>query len=109
MTPGLHVKSAPARGSRWSSTARGDALSSRLRLAYPRLDRLAPAGFRRPEDRAAHPRGAIAVLERCSVGPDPLVFRNTLDEVVQLVHHRVLPTDHVAVRPPPLPRPVGCL
>src|ERR1700694_5789661 len=71
-----------------------------------RQNRPAPTSLRRPEDRVAYLRSAIAVLERRSMGSDLLVLRDAIDEVMQLVDHGVLPTEHVAVRPPPQPEGV---
>src|SRR4030095_9051979 len=68
--------------------------------------RLAPlkcllaAALRRAEDRVAHERTAIAVLERRAVGCDSPVAGDRVQQVQVLVRERVSPTDDVPGRPP---------
>ena len=60
------------------------------------------------QHRVADLGGAVAVLERRAVRRDVGVVADRRQEVVDLVHERVLPADHVALRPPVLPeRMVG--
>src|SRR5437899_7881121 len=71
-------------------------------------DRLVAARLGGPEHRVADLRGAVTVLEGRSVWPDVGVARDRIEHVMDLVHERVLPPDHVAVRPPPAPEGVVC-
>src|SRR5215218_8782260 len=64
------------------------------RLAVPRGGRA--------RDRVAHLCGPVAVLEVPAVRPDAAAVADGGQEVVQLVHERVLPADDVAGRPPVL-------
>src|SRR6266540_5049909 len=66
-------------------------------------DLLPATALGRPDDRVANLGGAVPVLERRSVGSDVVVVGDRAQEVMDLVHERVLPADDVARRPPPLP------
>src|SRR5215207_5341809 len=60
----------------------------------------------RPQHRVADLRRAVAVLQRRPVRRDVGVVPDRREQVVQLVHERVLPADHVPLRPPMLPERV---
>src|SRR6478735_2567249 len=65
--------------------------------------RLARAIVGGAQHRVADLRGAVAVLEGRAVRPDLRVLADRREEVVDLVDERVLPADHVPLRPPVLP------
>ena len=67
---------------------------------------LARALLGRAQHRVAHLGGAVAVLERGAVRRDVAVVADRRQQVVQLVHERVLPADRVPLRPPVLPERV---
>src|SRR5919197_3708405 len=71
-------------------------------------DRLPRPSLCGAQDRVAHLGRAGAVLERGAVGRDVGVVADRGQQVVDLVHERVLPADDVAGRPPVRPeRMVG--
>src|SRR4051812_6249590 len=86
---------------------RGSADHSHWQLVLgPVRDRLAARALGGAQHRVADLGGAIAVLERRAMRRDVRVLADRREEVVDLVDEGVLPADHVALRPPPLPERV---
>ncbi len=77
--------------------------SSRSGLPRPVRDRLSPSALAGADDRIAHLCRTVAVLERRPVGGDVGVASDCGQDVVQLVHEGITPTDDVARGPPVLP------
>src|SRR4051812_7943275 len=69
----------------------------------PVRDGLAARAVGRAQHRVADLGSAVAVLERRAVRGDVGVVADRTQEVVDLVDERVLPADHVPLRPPVLP------
>ena len=64
------------------------------------LQPLATAAVGGSHDRVADHRGPVPIFEICAAGADLAVAGDRREQVVKLVHERVLPADDVAGRPP---------